>query len=119
MTTSTALAQANLDRNRPLRSRTFAAGLNPAFLKASGVSSATWWQLERVRRSLLADKLAVADLGTAGFKILGHLVIIMRHVAQQCLQIAMPCHLGQLPQVVRALAVVACAVHVFQNSIVR
>jgi hypothetical protein len=33
-----------LHRSRPLRSRTLAAGLRPTFIRASGVSSATWWQ---------------------------------------------------------------------------
>jgi hypothetical protein len=31
-------------RSRALRSRTFAPGLSPSFRRASGVSSATWWQ---------------------------------------------------------------------------
>jgi len=32
---------------------------------------------------LLADKLVVADLGTAGFKVVGDLVIILRGAAEQ------------------------------------
>ena len=34
-------------------------------------------------RNLLADKLVVADLGTAGFKVVGDLVIITRDAAEQ------------------------------------
>ena len=55
-----------------------AAGLSPALRSTSSVRSATWRQAARGRlESLLADQLVMADLGTAGFKVVGDLVIIM------------------------------------------
>ena len=56
----------------------------PILSSASGVSSATWWQAARGRlESLLADQLVMADLGTAGFKVVGDLVIIMCDATKQ------------------------------------
>ena len=101
-----------------MRSRTFAAGLNPALSSASGVSSATWWQAARGRlESLLAVKLVMADLGTAGFKVVGDLVIIMCGRDERLsTSIVLPCPLGQLPQMVRSLAVVRNVGHVWETA---
>ena len=46
-------------RSRPFRSRTLAAGPNPALSRASGVSSATWWQAAQstLRKSPAPDIL--------------------------------------------------------------
>jgi hypothetical protein len=44
----------------------------PTLSRASGVNSATLWEAARVPPgSLFANKLVAADLGTAGFKVVG------------------------------------------------
>jgi hypothetical protein len=68
----------------PWQSRTFAAaGLNPTLASASAVNSCDVVAGGANAASLLADKLVVADLGTAGFKVVGDLVIIFRSAAEQ------------------------------------
>ena len=59
-------------RNRPWQSRTFAAGPNPTLASASAVNSCDVVAGgANAAGRLLADKLVVADLGTAGFKVVG------------------------------------------------
>jgi hypothetical protein len=61
----------------------------------------------------------VAGFRCTRFEVLGGLVIILRETSDHAFQITLPCHLGQSPKMVRALAVIRCTVHTLQNSAVR
>jgi hypothetical protein len=71
----------------------------------------------RDRQRLIAEEVGVSDFRSAGFEILGDLIVIFRESAEEILQADLPRPLGQPAEVLRLRAVVGSWLHTLETAL--